>query len=1295
MLLLQGANPYSTFRLDKLTEELKKGHALLRGVSARTLYLVMGEELTAVEKDRLIKILDKEHCEIAHELKQTCTMIVTPRFGTVSSWSSKATDILQVCGFKTISRIERGVLYHFDIPTTGLDLQELRNLAPLLHDKMTESVVFELPDLQKVFKEDPRRPLQKIDLLNQGLASLQVTNHQLGLALNEHDMNYLFAYYQKAGKNPTLAEIMMFAQVNSEHCRHKIFNAQWHIDGVKQPNSLFAMIRNTHEKNAHGVLSAYKDNAAILTGHFVRHFFSDPLKHTYDYHEEYIHTVIKVETHNHPTAIAPFAGAATGSGGEIRDEGATGIGAKPKAGLTGFSVSNLHIPNLPQPWELTPDYPSHVASSLDIMLQGPLGASSFNNEFGRPNLCGYFRTLALLESIEANVTRIRGYHKPIMIAGGLGQIRTPAIQKSSLPVGAKIIVLGGPSMLIGLGGGAASSVASGVQAAELDFASVQRSNPEMQRRCQEVINACTHLGTENPIISIHDVGAGGLSNAISELIHDSGQGGRFDLRSIPVSDQSLDAMQVWCNESQERYVLGIHVENVPLFEEITRRERCPYSIVGEVNASAHLELYDDHFDEFPVQLPLDILFGSASAMQRSALKKHSTHTRPLAIPSDISELIKRVLQLPCVSDKSFLITIGDRSVTGLVARDQMVGPWQIPVADVAVTASSFTSHEGEAMAMGERSPLALLDANASARMSIAEAITNILAADIKQLSDIKLSANWMAAADYAGEDLNLYEAVHTVGMELCPALGICIPVGKDSLSMRMKWQHENRQYDVIAPLSLVISAFSPVSDIRRTLTPQLIDEPSELLLIDLGQGQNRLGGSALAQVFAQLGEVPPDLDHPSLLVRFFNIIKRLREQDKLLAYHDRSDGGLLATLCEMIFAGHVGVTVDLDSLGDNPISSLFAEELGAVIQYRLSDKEIIHTILKEESLLVCCHVLGKPNSLDQLVVKFQKNILYQEDRVNLHRLWSQTSYHLKALRDNPLCAQQEYDSLQDRKNPGLNATLTFEIAKTNYIKKHIKPSIAVLREQGVNGHIEMAAAFDRAGFNAVDVHMTDIISGRISLAQFQGLAACGGFSYGDVLGAGRGWANSILYNEHAYSEFYDFFNRLDVFVLGVCNGCQMLSHLKTLIPGSSHWPHFTRNTSEQFEARLSLVKIRKSPSVFFRGMEESVLPIVVAHGEGHTQFDDQKMREKLLAANLVPLQYIDNYGEVTERYPANPNGSVSGITALTNEDGRFTLMMPHPERVFRTVQLSWRPPSWQDEHSPWLQIFINARKWLA
>jgi phosphoribosylformylglycinamidine synthase len=1192
-----------------------------------------------------------------------------------------------------VKRLERGVRYVL-VSSAAIDESLQQQIAALLHDRMTQQVVFEaaisytLP--LDLFVEHEPQPLQTVSIIEQGRDALVQANTQLGLALSADEIDYLTDSFTKLGRNPTDVELMMFAQANSEHCRHKIFNASWTIDGEDQAKSLFAMIRNTHSLNPQNILSAYSDNASVIAGPEADVFIRDANSHAYGYVNEAAHILMKVETHNHPTAISPHPGAATGSGGEIRDEGATGRGSATKAGLTGFSVSHLRIPGMEQAWETDNGKPERIASALQIMLEGPIGGAAFNNEFGRPNIAGYFRSFE--QPAETGVeNQYRGYHKPIMIAGGMGNIRPMLVDKHPIPAGSLIIILGGPAMLIGLGGGAASSQTSGESAAELDFASVQRENPEMERRCQEVINHCNSLGENTPIISIHDIGAGGLSNAVPEIIHDCDRGGRFELRKVQNADKGMSPMQIWCNEAQERYVVAIKPESLELFESFCKREHCLYAVIGQATDAEHLTLSDEWLGGKPVDLPMSVLFGKPPKMHRDV--KRLSKTLPVLQLTDVqfAEAIKRVLAFPAVADKSFLIHIGDRSVTGLVARDQMVGPWQVPVADVAVTASGFHAYTGEAMAMGERTPLALINGPASGRMAIGEALTNLAAARIEKINDIKLSANWMAAAGTPGEDAVLFDTVKAVGMQLCPELGIAIPVGKDSLSMKSVWKEGAVDKTMTAPVSLIITAFAPVSDVRKTLTPQLIEADSHLLLIDLGQGKNRLGGSVLAQVYNQLGNQAPDLDDADLFKRFFNAIQSLNEQGLILAYHDRADGGLLATVAEMLFAGRLGVDLDISALGDDTLSALFNEELGVVLQVKTAELDHIARLLDQAGLDEFTHVVGQVVPGQQLRIMQNGTEIYSATRAALQQTWSEVSYRMQALRDNPDCAKQQFECIANDNDPGLSATLSFDV-NDNIAAKFIdaaRPKVAILREQGVNGHVEMAAAFDKAGFAAIDVHMTDILSGRVSLSHFNGLVACGGFSYGDVLGAGGGWAKSILFNAKARDEFAAFFARSDTFGLGVCNGCQMMSGLKEIIPGAEHWPQFKRNTSEQFEARVAMVKVQDSSSIFFKGMAGSLLPVVVAHGEGRAEFDGQNPADADIA-----LSFVDNYGRETVAFPANPNGSPSGITGLTTRDGRFTIMMPHPERCFRAVQNSWHPADWQED-AAWLRMFRNARVWVG
>jgi phosphoribosylformylglycinamidine synthase len=1221
---------------------------------------------------------------------------VVPRIGTLSPWSSKATDIARNCGLSRVRRIERGIAY-----AVSGSIGDRAALLACLHDRMTESVLSDAAQAEQLFSRVAPAPLATADVLGQGRAALERADRELGLALAGDEIDYLLASFRALGRNPSDAELMMFAQANSEHCRHKIFNADFVIDGEAQARSLFSMIRNTTDESPDGVLSAYRDNAAVMQGQApAGRFFPDSGDDVYRAHREPVHVLMKVETHNHPTAISPFPGAATGSGGEIRDEGATGRGSKPKAGLTGFSVSNLNLPGLPRPWERPPQKPKRIASALEIMLDGPLGGAAFNNEFGRPNILGYFRTL----EIEANGPagrEVRGYHKPIMIAGGLGNIREPHVHKQRIAAGAPLIVLGGPAMRIGLGGGAASSMASGASSEDLDFASVQRDNAEMQRRCQEVIDRCWARGEHNPIAAIHDVGAGGLSNALPELAHDSERGAHLQLRDVPNAEPGMSPLEIWCNEAQERYVLGLHPERLDEFRALCARERCPFAVVGSATDDGRLLLEDALFGNAPADMPLEVLLGKPPKMRRDVARgRFQAESFDLSVVQ-LGDAIERVLRLPAVADKTFLITIGDRSVTGLIARDPMVGPYQVPVADAALTVSAFDVYCGEAMAIGERTPVALLDAAASARMAVGEAITNIASAPIDALPRVKLSANWMAAAGHPGEDARLYDAVRVVGMELCPALGIAIPVGKDSLSMRTQWQEDGQQRSVVAPLSLIVSAFAPVSDVRRALTPELRRTPGQtrLLLIDLGRGKQRLGASCLLQVYGAVGDEPPDLAEPRDLAAFFDAIQALNREAKLLAYHDRSDGGLFVTLVEMAFAGGVGLEIDVAVLGGDPRAALFNEELGAVVQVRVEDLDAVRARLAAAGLGDHVHDIGRPVRGERVEILKGTRVLYGGERAGLRALWSETTHAMQRLRDNPDCADEEQHSRLDAADPGLSARVPFDVDEdvaAPFVARGARPRMAILREQGVNGQVEMAAAFDRAGFEAVDVHMSDILEGRTTLDGFLGLVACGGFSYGDVLGAGEGWAKSILWNARAREQFARFFARKDSFALGVCNGCQMMSNLRELIPGAERWPRFVQNRSERFEARLVQVRIEDSPSVLLRGMAGAQLPIVVAHGEGRVELRDAGDLEHLEQRGLVAARYVDHYGQVTERYPHNPNGSQRGVTALTTPDGRVTILMPHPERVFRSVQFSYRPHDarW-GESSPWMRLFQNARAFVG
>ena len=1287
LLTLRGCTALSGFRKDKrLTSIQQLVPAVISLQTAYIHFVHLREQLTEDETACLHNLLD--YGQPSQEKPEVHPLLVTPRSGTISPWSSKATDIVHNCGLKKVIRVERGTAWYLmTVQEQTLSSEQIEKIKPVIHDRMTETVLADFDQAASLFAETQPAPMLNIDIMTHGKDALTDANQSMGLALSAAEIDYLLENFRKLARNPTDVELMMFAQANSEHCRHKIFNAEWTAGGKKMAMSLFDMIRETHKHNPGRVLSAYSDNAAVMTGYSASRFFPDPVSHYYQPHQEDVHILMKVETHNHPTAISPCPGASTGSGGEIRDEAATGRGAKPKAGLTGFSVSNLNIPDFKQPWEQHYGKPERIVSALDIMLEGPIGGAAFNNEFGRPALCGYFRSF---EQADQNGV-IRGYHKPIMLAGGYGMIRSGHIRKQNIPAGTKLIVLGGPAMLIGLGGGAASSMDTGKSHVELDFASVQRDNAEMERRCQEVIDACWALGEKNPILSIHDVGAGGLSNALPELISASDRGAHFELRLIPNAEPGMSPMEIWCNEAQERYVLAIPPDVLPIFERFCERERAPYAILGKVTDDDQLVLHDELFNNKPIDIPLSVLLGQIPRMQRSADSIRQKDTSFGLKNTDLRETIHRILHLPAVADKHFLITIGDRTVSGHTVRDQMVGPWQTPVADCGITASAIGACTGEAMAIGERAPLALINAPASGRMAVGEAITNIAAARIMVMDDISLSANWMAACGEDDEDANLYATVRAVS-ELCQSLGINIPVGKDSLSMNTFWKDNGRQKQVTAPLSLIVTAFAPVVDIRQSLTPQLRTDVdgTVLLLVDLGYGQNRLGGSALTQVYNQIGGVAPDTDQPEDLRIFFRAMQILNETGMILAYHDRSDGGLFVTLCEMAFAARTGLDIDLNHLNDESLPILFNEELGAVIQVRKDDIETVRKTFSDSGLTDHIHIIGTLNRNKSLNIVRQGKNIFSEDLLTLHQHWSATSYQMQLLRDNPECARQEYNRLRDKNDPGLSVHTTFELSAP-VIQTGARPSIAILREQGVNGHIELAAAFYRAGFDCVDVHMQDIINGDVSLESFHGLAAGGGFSYGDVLGAGGGWAKSILYNPRARDAFQAYFARSDCFGLGLCNGCQMFSQLRALIPEAEQWPDFVRNQSEQFEARLVMVEVTESPSILLRNMAGSRLPVVVAHGEGRASFQSGTAARSA----IVSLRFIDNCGEPTEIYPANPNGSPDGQTGFTTPDGRFTIMMPHPERVFLKQQFSWFPGDWHHEDSPWMQVFRNAREWIG
>ena len=1307
ILNLRGPGALSPFRRERMLRALQAVAPRIEQARARYWHFAaLSAELATAETATLNRLLTYGPRGEAAEDEATPgeLLLVVPRLGTISPWSSKATDIAQRCGLAKVRRLERGVAWRL-VKSDGepLTALEREDLAPLIHDRMTENVLPDFSQVAELFREATPAPIKVVDILQGGREALAAADRELGLALSADEVDYLLDSFTRLRRNPTDVELMMFAQANSEHCRHKIFNADWVIDKKRQKQSLFAMIRETHAQNPKGTLVAYADNAAVIEGGRGMRFFADPRTRAYAYREDDTHILMKVETHNHPTAISPYPGAATGSGGEIRDEGATGRGAKPKAGITGFSVSNLRLPGAERPWEQDHGRPGRIESALKIMLDGPIGAAAFNNEFGRPNIGGYFRTFE-----QEAAGEVRGYHKPIMLAGGIGNIRGGHVHKAPIPAGASLIVLGGPAMLIGLGGGAASSLMTGASHEELDFASVQRANAEMQRRCQEVIDQCWALGGENPILSIHDVGAGGLSNALPELVHGAGRGGRFGLGAIPNAQPGMSPMEIWCNEAQERYVLAVERDRLELFREICARERCPHAVIGAATEEQRLVLEDDRTNvrppaaagARPIDLDLSVLFGRPPKLLRDVRRVRRKPTRFTTKGLDLKEAAYRVLRLPAVAGKTFLVTIGDRSVTGLVGRDQMVGPWQVPCADVAVTASGYESYTGEAMAMGERPPLALIDPPASGRMAVGEALTNIAAARIQKLPDVKLSANWMAAAGHPGEDAALYDTVRAVALELCPALGISIPVGKDSLSMQTVWQDaQGGSRAVTAPLSLIVSAFAPVLDVRKTLTPQLRTDrgDTDLILIDLGKGKNRLGGSALAQVHGALGGEAPDIDDPRTLRLFFHIIQALNELGFALAYHDRSDGGLFAAVCEMAFAGKTGVNVDLTDLGGDPRAALFSEELGAVLQVPRAHRNGILGALKKAGLGRHSHVIGTLTRDDIIGFRYRDQEIFYDSRVNLQRAWSETTLHMQSLRDNPQAAREEYDRILDTGDPGLSARPTFDPADdvaAPFIARGARPRIAILREQGVNGQLEMAAAFDRAGFTAVDVTMSDIIEGRARLSDYKGFAACGGFSFGDVLGAGEGWAKSILFNGRARDEFSAFFARGDTFALGVCNGCQMMSSLREIIPGAEHWPHFVRNASEQFEARTCMVQVPQNPSIFLQGMLGSMLPIAVAHGEGRAEFRDPQHVQRIILDRLVTLCFVDNRGDLAQTYPYNPNGSPHGITGLTTPDGRFTITMPHPERVFRAVANSWRPDDW-GEDGPWLRMFRNARVWVG
>lgn len=1273
ILTFKGVSAISDFKAKQLLGRLSKEQPEINDLSAEYIHFVeLKEDIDSDQRKTLEKLLSYDTPFSGNDEGEF--FLVSPRPGTISPWSSKATAIAENSGLPIV-RVERCTAYYVK-STKPVDRQLT---GELLHDRMTEVIFEDIKSAEILFKDHKPKPLLTIDVLGGGLKALEKADKEMGLALSKEEIDYLYKSYQEINRNPSDLELMMFGVVNSEHCRHKIFNADWFIDGKKQPKSLFKMIKNTYENHSDGIISAYSDNSAILNGHKEKQLEINPKNNEYQEKTVETHLVTKVETHNHPTAIAPFPGAATGSGGEIRDENATGKGARAKMGLTGFTVSNLRIPGYVQPWEDPEKSPDRISSPLEIMTKGPLGGASFNNEFGRPVTTGYFRTYE---------DGPWGYHKPIMIAGGVGSIKDANTSKDIIPTGAKLIVLGGPAMLVGLAGGSASSMESGKSDSELDFASVQRGNAEMQRRAFEVINKCASMENENPIISVHDVGAGGLSNALTELVNDSELGAIFEIRKVDSSEPGLSPMEIWCNEAQERYVLALEEKDLELFDEICRRERCPYSVVGETTKERQLIINDSLFGNQPANIPMELLFGGPPKITKEVKSLIKANKNFDTGNIDIKDAINRVLRIPSVGSKKFLITIGDRSVGGLIARDQMVGPWQVPVSDCSVSATSFYGVTGEAMAMGERTPLATINAPASARMAIAEAITNIAAASINKLSDIKLSANWMAASGHESEDYNLFETVKAVGEEFCPALDLTIPVGKDSLSMRTIWKNGQKDRSITSPVSLIISAFAPVADINQTLTPELKAEPdSTLMFIDLSDGKTRLGGSALAQAYNELNGETPDAEDTEVLKNFFECISELKNASLIEAYHDRSDGGLFTTLLEMSFAGRAGLDIDLSELPGSTIEKLFNEELGAVIQVKNSNLSKIEKVLNKHQLNNY-HKIGAW-AKDQKINIEDKDFRFSEQRSKLEQTWSETSYQIQKIRDNEKCAEQEFNLIESDEQ-GINPKLTFKNLSASYKSR---PKVAILREEGVNGQTEMAAAFNMAGFMAVDVHMKDLQDKKVSLNDFSGLAVCGGFSYGDVLGAGQGWAKGILSNDYLKNMFGEFFKRPDTFSLGVCNGCQALAALKEIIPGASHWPQFLKNTSEQFEARLVSVKVNDTGSIFFKGMEGSVIPIPVAHGEGRAVFKDQKNSKLSLEGGLVPLQYVDNNHEVTETYPLNPNGSEAGMASLTSTDGRALIMMPHPERAFLSYQHSWHPNDWPKE-APWLRIFQNARAWI-
>ena len=1299
---LNGARALSDFRAARVLAALQRVSSNIEAVSGRFVHFVhASRELTKAEEERLASLLT--YGDAAEDVRADLAFMVVPRLGTISPWASKATDIVKNCGIEGVLRVERGTVYSLALKAP-LTEEEAAQAAGVLHDRMTESVVARDFPAENLFVELEGRPMATVALVEEGRPALERANVEMGLALSPDEIDYLTDAFTKIGRNPTDVELMMFAQANSEHCRHKIFNARWTVDGEEREETLFGMIRRTHKMAPQGTITAYADNAAIFEGAEVTRLYPRPgsgneFGRVFERKDEMTHTVFKVETHNHPTAISPFPGASTGSGGEIRDEGATGRGARPKAGLCGFTTSNLNLPELPQGFENDSDTvtgektdakygaPSRIATPLSIMTEGPLGGAAFNNEFGRPNILGYFRTF------EANIGGTRyGYHKPIMLAGGIGNIRDDQTKKDVPPAGSLLIVLGGPGMRIGLGGGAASSMTTGSNSEALDFDSVQRGNPEMERRAQEVIDRCWSMGDENPIIAIHDVGAGGLSNAMPELADLSGKGATFDLSKVPVEESGMSPLEIWCNESQERYVIALDAAKIDIFRDFCERERCPFAVLGTITEEADLKLTRP--EETPaVDMPMEVLLGKAPRMHRDVAHVETKLSAFKSEGLDLAKAVTDVLRHPTVGSKSFLITIGDRSVGGLVSRDQMVGPWQVPVADCGVTTLGFETNRGEAMSMGERTPIAVIDAAAASRMAVGEALTNIAAADVK-LPEVKLSLNWMAACGAKGEDAKLFDAVKGAS-DFCVALGISVPVGKDSLSMRTAWEDNGEKKSVTSPVSLIASAAAPVGDVTLTLTPELRKIPSVLVLADLGCGRARMGGSILAQVAQRFGDTAPDCEDPAMLARFMGALRTLVNEGAVVAYHDRADGGLAATASEMMFASRLGVKLDLTSLTKDAdvFAALFNEELGGLMQVPAEKAARVAEVMREAGLASVCHFVGDVVDDDALTISANGAELARLDRADLQKAWTEVSWQIARGRDNPACADSEFARIERKDDTGLFAKTTFDVNEdvaAPMILTGVRPKIAILREQGVNSQTEMAAAFTRAGFDAYDVHMTDLLTGRADLAEFTGLACCGGFSYGDVLGAGGGWAKTILHNDRMVEMFRTFFNREDTFGLGICNGCQMMSHLRDLIPGASHWPEFVRNTSEQFEARLVNVEVLESPSIFFAGMAGSVMPVVNSHGEGRVQF----LRPEDAALVKAAARFVDPCGNPTEVYPYNPNGSKGGLTSVTTEDGRFTIMMPHPERSHRAQQLSWHPAEWTDA-SGWMRMFRNARKWVG